>query len=213
VHAVELTAVSKRFGPVAALAAVSLAVEAGEAVGLFGPSGCGKTTLLRIVAGLETPDQGRVAILGRPAWGDGIALAPRERGIGMVFQDFALWPHLTVAGHLDFVLRGRRLSRAKRRERSEALLDLVGLRDRGRDRPAQLSGGEQQRVAIARALAPAPAILLLDEPFANLDAAIRDRIAAELIRRKRDERVAILIATHNREDLERLTDRVVMMGE
>jgi iron(III) transport system ATP-binding protein len=211
-RAVELTGVSKSFGGAVALAETTLAVAAGEAVGLFGPSGCGKTTLLRIAAGLETPDRGRVLIGGRPAAGDGVFLPPRERGIAMVFQDFALWPHLTVMGHLDFVLRGRALTRGQRRERIAAGLDLVELRERGRERPMRLSGGEQQRLAIARALATASPILLLDEPFANLDARLRERIVAELVRRKRAENVAILIATHSRDDLAILADRVVMMG-
>jgi ABC-type Fe3+/spermidine/putrescine transport system ATPase subunit len=209
---IELKALSKRFGTVEALPPTTLAISAGECLCLFGPSGCGKTTLLRLVAGLETPSTGEVLFDEKQVSGDTFFVPPRERDVGMVFQDFALWPHMPVQRHLNFVLADTKLSKAQREVRTNELLDLCRLNDRRRARPSQLSGGEQQRVSIARALATAPSLLLLDEPFAHLDSDTRDRIIAEILRRKREEGVTILLATHNEADAELLADRTVRMG-
>src|SRR5918997_3813726 len=162
IDAVDLT---KRFGRTAAVDAADLRVEAGELVALLGPSGSGKTTLLRLVAGFETPDSGTVRIGGRLVAGDGVWEEPDRRRIGMVFQDGALFPHLTVGENLAF---GR-----PRPGRAQECLALVGLADRAGSYPHELSGGERQRVALARALAVDPDVVLLDEPFASLDAGLR----------------------------------------
>lgn len=209
--AVELDHITKRFGEVTALSDVSLRVGQGEFLTLFGPSGCGKTTLLRLIAGLEVPDAGRVLIHGAVATDLTVIVPPADRGIGMVFQDLALWPHMRAARHIDFVLRGRGLSKAQRRERVDELLALSQLENRRRTYPNQLSGGEAQRLAIARALATDPGILLLDEPFANLDLPRRHRIIDEILRRKSDNGLTVIMATHNRQEAEDLSDAVFDM--
>ncbi|MBN2311089.1 MAG: ABC transporter ATP-binding protein [Candidatus Hydrogenedentes bacterium] len=212
--ALEVVGAAKRFGPVIAVQDLSLRIEPGQALALFGPSGCGKTTLLRVIAGLERPDAGRILIDGALAddSGRGPFMLPSRRGIAMVFQDFALWPHMRAKRHLDFVLRGRGLTRHERRERIARALDLCRLHDRRRAYPAELSGGEAQRLAIARALVVEPRILLLDEPFANLDVPLRECIIDELLRRKRDHTLTILLATHNREEAIRLAGRILYMN-
>ncbi len=208
---IELKALSKRFGTVEALPPTTLAVPAGECLCLFGPSGCGKTTLLRLVAGLETPSTGEVLFDEEQVSGDTFFIPPRERAVGMVFQDFALWPHMPVQRHLNFVLADTNLSKAQREVRTNELLEICRLNDRRHTRPSQLSGGEQQRVSIARALATAPSLLLLDEPFVHLDSDTRARIIAEILRRKREEGMTILLATHNESDVDQLADRRVRM--
>ncbi|MDX9975563.1 MAG: ABC transporter ATP-binding protein [FCB group bacterium] len=208
--AIELSNIAKAFGPLRVLRDVSLSVDAGEALAVVGASGCGKTTLLRIVAGLDAPDAGRVCLNDSVVSDDGVFVPPVERGVGMVFQDFALWPHMSVERHLDFVLRAQRIARNERRGRTDALLDLCRLEDKRRAYPAELSGGQQQRVGIARALATEPRILLLDEPFSNLDADLRDRIAQELLRRKRGG-LAMLLAVHAPEDAAALADRTIAL--
>ncbi len=209
---VELDHVTKRFGDLTVLSDVSLRVDQGDFLCLFGPSGCGKTTLLRLIAGLEVPDAGRILIHGTVATDHAMIVPPAERGVGMVFQDLALWPHMRAAKHIDFVLRGRGLSKAERRHRVDELLALSQLEDRRRTYPNQLSGGEAQRLAIARALATDPAILLLDEPFANLDLPRRRRITDEILRRKRDNGLTIVMATHNRQEAEDLSDAIFDMA-
>ncbi len=170
--AIDAVGVEKAFGRTRAVAGASLRVPSGELVALLGPSGSGKTTLLRVIAGFEAPDAGRVAIGGRPVAGDGAWVEPEHRRIGMVFQDGALFPHLTVAGNVGFG--------AGRSERVGECLELVGLADRAGDYPHELSGGERQRVALARALAADPEVVLLDEPFAALDAGLRDSLREEV---------------------------------
>ncbi|MGQ9558711.1 MAG: ABC transporter ATP-binding protein [Desulfurispora sp.] len=187
-----------------------LTVEAGEIVALVGPSGCGKSTVLRLLAGLERPRRGRISIGGRLMVGDGIFVPPERRGVGMVFQDFALFPHLTVEKNIAYGIN--RLPRAERRERLKALLALTGLAELVHRYPHQLSGGQQQRVALARALAPGPAVLLLDEPFSSLDAHLRDRLRGEVRRIIRAAGTTALFVTHDRQDVEALADRRVEMG-
>jgi iron(III) transport system ATP-binding protein len=210
-RAIEILGLTKRFAAVPVLRDFCLSVAAAEAVCLFGPSGSGKTTVLRLIAGLERPDTGSITI------GDTIVtdatrfIPPVARRIGMVFQDLALWPHMRVEKHLDFVLRGALPERATRRERITNLLDLCDLATRRRAYPGELSGGQQQRLAIARALANDPDILLLDEPLTNLEYELRDRFIAEFARRK-ENGATIVLATHERNEAEQITDRIVHMG-
>jgi iron(III) transport system ATP-binding protein len=203
-----LEGIRKRFAPDQPLAVddLSLDVNEGEILALLGPSGCGKTTTLRIVAGFEAPDAGVVRIRGAVMAGSGRFVAPEERGVGIVFQDYALFPHLTVADNVAFGLQ--RLARAARQERAAHVLELVGLGDLGRRFPHELSGGQQQRVAVARALAPAPALLLLDEPFSNLDADLRTQMRDEVERVLRDTGTTAIFVTHDQEEAFTLADRV-----
>jgi iron(III) transport system ATP-binding protein len=205
---VEVRAISKSFTPgVAVLRRVSLAVAPGEVVALLGPSGCGKTTLLRTIAGLERPDEGEVSVGGRVLTGPGGHVAPERRRVGMVFQDWALFPHLSVAANVGYGLdrAGRRSGRV---EESLALVGLEGLGDR---RPGTLSGGQQQRVALARALAPRPGVLLLDEPFSNLDSALRVEVRTEVHRLLGDLGVTTVFVTHDQEEAFVLGDQVAVM--
>jgi iron(III) transport system ATP-binding protein len=200
--------VSKRFGSTQAVDAAQLCVEKGEFVALLGPSGCGKTTLLRLIAGFESPDEGTIELVGRRVAGEGTWVAPERRRVGMVFQDYALFPHLTVADNVGFGV-ARRL----RRERLAATLELVGLGGYGRRYPHELSGGQQQRVALARALAPEPELVLLDEPWSNIDPLRRQSLRDELAAILRRAEVSVLLVTHDREEAFSLADRVALMHE
>lgn len=192
-----------------ALEGVDLGAEPGEVLAVVGESGSGKTTLLRLVAGLEVPDSGEVRIGRRTVAGPGSWIQPEKRGVGMVFQDFALFPHMTVRENVAYGLRS--VAPKERRERVEAMLDRVGLDGLGDRYPHQLSGGQRQRVAVARALAPEPGLLLLDEPFSNLDAPLkaelRNRIAALLAR----ARVTTILVVHEADDIFHLADRVAVL--
>ena len=210
-NAVELRNITKRFGQTTAVDGVSLTVAPGEAVCLFGPSGCGKTTALRLAAGLERPDAGQVLRQGVEVHATGRANPPEPGALGMVFQDRALWPHMRVERHLDFVLRDVLPGRTARRDRVHALLAACHLTPLRRAYPAALSGGEQQRLAIARALAADPPLLLLDEPFAHLDAALRDHFL-EAFRQRKHAGAALLVATHSRAEAEALADRIVELS-
>ena len=200
-----LDRVSKRFGPDVspAVDGLSLRVAEGEILALLGPSGCGKTTTLRLIAGLETPDAGTITLRGRPVAGPGHAVPPEERGVGIVFQDYALFPHLTVGDNVGFGL-----ARAARRDRVGDVIDLVGLGGLAARYPHELSGGQQQRVALARALAPAPAVMLLDEPFSNLDADLRAQMRDEVERILRSSATTAIFVTHDQEEAFTLADRV-----
>jgi iron(III) transport system ATP-binding protein len=200
--------VSKRFGSVQAVDDAHLCMEPGELVALLGPSGCGKTTLLRLVAGFEHPDAGEIRLGGKKVAGDGTWVAPERRRVGLVFQDYALFSHLTVAQNVGFGLQ-RRL----RRERIAELLDLVGLAKQGSRYPHELSGGQQQRVAVARALAPNPEVVLLDEPWSNIDPLLRASMRDELSQILRVAGATVLLVTHDREEAFSIADRVALMSE
>jgi len=203
----ELTGIEKRFGAERVLAGVSLALEPGEIVALLGPSGSGKTTLLRILAGFETADAGEVRL------GDERVdrLRPERRGFGMVFQHYALFPHLTVAGNVAFGLETRKLGRAELDRRVAAALARVDLAGFERRRIDELSGGQQQRVALARALAPGPRVLLLDEPLSNLDPTLRERTRRELAEELRAIGITTVLVTHEQEEAFELGERVAIL--
>jgi putative spermidine/putrescine transport system ATP-binding protein len=205
---VSLRGLSKHWGSVRALDDVSLEVGPGELVALLGPSGCGKTTLLRSVAGLETPDSGRVLIGGE----DVTARPARQRPIGMVFQGYVLFPNMTLRDNVGFPLKVRGAPAARVRARAAELLELVGLRDQADRYPHQVSGGQQQRAALARALAPEPAVLLLDEPLSALDALVRHRLRDEIRRIQQLVRITALYVTHDQAEALAIADRVAVMN-
>jgi len=204
--ALQVRGLSKRFGAAVAVDAVDLEVEAGGFTCLIGPSGCGKTTLLRMLAGLEVQTSGVIEIEGR----DVSACAPAARGVGMVFQSYALFPNLNVAENIAFGMRGR-AGAAERRARVEALLATVGLPGYEKRLPRQLSGGQQQRVAIARALATDPKILLLDEPLSALDPLIREQLRGELKALQRRLGVTTVMVTHDQAEALAVGDRIAVM--
>ncbi len=196
-----------RFGAVTVLDGVDLAVESGEVVALLGASGSGKSTLLRVVAGLLAPDAGRILIDG-----DDVARVPtHRRGVGMVFQDEQLFPHLDVRSNIGFGLRMARRPATEIASRTAAMLDLVGLTPLADRAVTDLSGGEAKRVALARALAPAPRVLLLDEPLTGLDADLHDRLAADLRGLLRTSGTTAVHVTHDRREAEVVADRIVTM--
>jgi ABC-type Fe3+/spermidine/putrescine transport system ATPase subunit len=180
--------------------------------GLLGPSGCGKTTLLRVIAGLEVADTGQVTLNGTVVSTTGrVLVPPHQRGLGFVFQDLALWPHLTVQENLDFVLGSSTLARAERHRRAQNALALVRMEEFSNRYPHQLSGGEQQRVALARAIVGEPRVLLLDEPLSSLDAELRADMRTELAQLQRTLNLTTVYVTHDREDAAVLADCVVQM--
>ncbi|MBL8172488.1 MAG: ABC transporter ATP-binding protein [Blastocatellales bacterium] len=208
----ELAAVTKRFAGRAAVENVSLTVAAGEIIALLGASGCGKTTTLRLIAGLETPDAGEIRLGGeRVAAAQQNIVPPHQRGIGFVFQDLALWPHLTVEGNLDFVLASGHMPKRERKARITETLRMVRAEAFIHRSPAQLSGGEQQRVALARALVGHPRLLLLDEPMAHLDAHLKAELLGELQALQQRLQLTTVYITHDRAEAERLTPRIMLM--
>jgi iron(III) transport system ATP-binding protein len=207
----EVEAVTRRFGARLALDRLSLALAQGEIGCLLGPSGSGKTTALRCIAGFETPDEGRIVCGGRPLAAAGVHVPAHQRGVGVVFQDHALFPHLTVRGNVEFGLHA--LPRRDRKVRATQMLERVGLGDRGDAWPAELSGGQQQRVALARALAPRPAVLLLDEPFASLDPALREKLVPEIRGLLKAEGITALAVSHDQHDAFGLADRIALLRD
>ncbi|ESS06315.1 MAG: ABC-type spermidine/putrescine transport system, ATPase component [uncultured archaeon A07HB70] len=207
----ELDDVSKSFGDEAVIDDLSLSVREGEILTLLGPSGCGKTTTLRLVAGLDRPDAGTVRLHGETVSGPESHVPPEDRGVGVVFQEFALFPHLTAAENVGFGLQDR--PEAEREARVAELLDLVGLADRGDAHPDELSGGQQQRVALARAIAPEPAVVLLDEPFSNLDVDLRVEMREEVRRILKTAGVTAVSVTHDQEEALSISDRVAVVND
>ncbi|WP_412065961.1 ABC transporter ATP-binding protein [Rhizobium sp. SYY.PMSO] len=204
---IELLNCSKRYGDINILDDVSIKIKTGEFITVLGPSGCGKTTTLRVIGGFIIPDSGRVSIRGREV----TTLPPYRRNIGVVFQNYALWPHMTVFENLAFGLRIRKLPReeiARRVDRALEMVQLTGLNDRY---PRQLSGGQQQRVAMARALAIDPEVIILDEPLSNLDRRLREELRIELKGLQRSLGVTMLFVTHDQEEALSMSDQVVVM--
>ncbi|CAM3631567.1 ABC transporter ATP-binding protein [Rahnella victoriana] len=188
---------------------VSFHIEAGEIVALLGPSGCGKSTVLRAIAGLIQPKAGQIDLGGQNL----AVVSARARGIGMVFQNYALFPHLTVAENIAYPLACQQISRAERKQRVEEMLALVRLNDFGNRLPRELSGGQQQRVAVARAIAGRPSLLLLDEPFGALDRALRFDLQVELLHLQKTLGITTLIVTHDQEEAQSLANRLVLMNK
>lgn len=208
----KLVEVSKRFGEHIAIDCASLEVPEAEVMALLGSSGCGKTTLLRLIAGLEVPDDGEIWIGGqRVAMKGHNTVPPQARKVGFVFQDLALWPHLTVAGNLDFVLRSCRWEKQARQKRIAEVLQLVHISAHADKYPHQLSGGEQQRTAIARALVAQSQLLLLDEPLSNMDADLKAALLHELRSLQQKLNITTLYVTHDGEEAATLAHRVALM--
>lgn len=209
-RAIELEAISLSFGTRQVLSDTTLFVEPGERLVLLGASGSGKSTVLRLVAGFLAPDRGAIR-LGTQLVAEGgrIVVPPERRGIGMVFQDLALWPHLTVHGNLAFGLKAQGIARAERARRIGGMLEMVGLSSFAGSRPSLLSGGEQQRVALARALVLQPDILLMDEPLSNLDEALSQQIRAEIVRLHSEFGFTLLYVTHRSDEALDVAERVV----
>nr|WP_262342916.1 ABC transporter ATP-binding protein [Haloplanus rubicundus] len=207
----ELDGVSKSYGTERVIEELSLSVHEGEILTLLGPSGCGKTTTLRLIAGLERPNGGEVALNGAAVSSPDRFVEPEDRGIGVVFQEFALFPHLTAAENVAFGLEA--WDADARERRVDELLDLVGLEAQGDSYPDELSGGQQQRVALARSLAPEPEVLLLDEPFSNLDVDLRVKMREEVRRILKETGVTAISVTHDQEEAMSISDRVAVMND
>jgi iron(III) transport system ATP-binding protein len=210
---IRLSNLVKRFDRTEAVAGVSLTVESGQALALLGPSGCGKTTTLKCIAGLEDPTSGEIHLDGRLVAGPNVSLPPEKREVGMVFQSYALWPHMTVFGNVAYPLEVRGVHRAEVRDKVHATLELVGLSGFGDRLPAQLSGGQQQRVALARGVVARPNILLFDEPLSNLDAKLRVHMRGELKTILSQLGVTAVYVTHDRTEAMAICDLIVLMND
>src|SRR5262245_47519567 len=207
--ALELASVTRRFGPVTAVERVDLAIDQNEFFALLGPSGSGKTTLLRIIAGLERPNEGEVRIAGQVV----TDLPPYRRHVGMVFQNFLLFPHKTVAENIVFPLRMQKLDKAKRDQHVGWIVERLHLKGLEARYPHELSGGQQQRVALARGLIARPALLLLDEPLANLDRELRSEMEVEIRRYQKELKIPFIYVTHNQEEALTMSDRIAVMRD
>ncbi|MFD1019140.1 ABC transporter ATP-binding protein [Thalassobacillus hwangdonensis] len=188
-----------------------LDIDQGEIISILGESGSGKSTVLRLLSGLETPSSGSIMINGKVMTDDRTFVLPEKRGIGMVFQDYALFPHMTVADNISFGLKG--YARAKKKQRVDEVLELVNMQKFKKRYPHELSGGQQQRIALARALAPEPSLLLLDEPFSNLDADLQIKIREELKQIIKKTGTTSIFVTHDREDSRAIADRIITMRD
>ena len=210
--AVSVEGISKRFGRITAVDDVSLMVEEGEFLAVLGPSGCGKSTLLRLIAGFERPDQGVLRLGGRLVDGPGIYVAPEDRRVGMVFQSYALWPHMSVAENIAYPLRVQKRSGADLAREVGDALAAVGLSGLAERRPADLSGGQRQRVALARCLAMKARVVLLDEPLANLDVHLRARMLSEIAAFRALSKATLIYVTHDQAEALGVADRVAVMA-
>ncbi len=213
--AIEIRNLTKRFGKVVAVDQLSLNIEAGEFLVLLGPSGCGKTTLLRCIAGLEEPDEGEIVIGEQVVFSfeRGIVVAPGQRQVGMVFQSYALWPHMTVYDNVGYGLRLQKVSREETRQRVDDVLHDLSMDGLGERYPFELSGGQQQRVALARLLATKPPVFLMDEPLSNLDARLRMDMRSELKRLHFDSGATTVYVTHDQTEALTMASRVAVMRE
>src|SRR5688572_32320948 len=210
---IHVEGVTKRFGAMVAVRALSLHVGEREFVTLLGPSGCGKTTLLRLLAGFTAPDEGAIRVGAVTLSTPSAVTPPERRGMGMVFQNYAVWPHRTVYQNVAFGLDVRRVPRAETRTRVARILELVNLGGLEERYPSQLSGGQQQRVALARSLVVEPSILLLDEPLSNLDAKLRERMRWELKELQRRTGITFVYVTHDQSEAMALSDRIAVMHQ
>ena len=210
-HEVTCERIGYRIDGNAILNDISFTAKSGSVTCLLGPSGSGKTTLLRIIAGMEWQSAGQVLLDGREISGDSEFLPPEQRGIGLVFQDYALFPHLSIIENVRFGLR--HLKRAARQEQAMRMLARVGLEHRANDYPNALSGGEQQRIALARALAPRPGVLLMDEPFSGLDSRLRDMMREETLGILRETKATSIIVTHDPEEALRMGDQIILLDQ
>jgi iron(III) transport system ATP-binding protein len=207
---IEIHNLFKRFRKVVAVNHIQLEVNKGEMLTLLGPSGCGKTTTLRCIAGLENPEEGDIVIDGKPMLSEGF-VQPSKRGIGMVFQNYAVWPHMKVFNNIVYGLRLQRISRRNIQEKAQQVLELVGLDGLEERYPGQLSGGQQQRVALARALVRNPKVLLLDEPLSNLDAKLREKMRFEIKSLVRRMAITSVYVTHDQGEAMVISDRIAVM--
>ena len=207
--AIELNEVYKTFGRVEAVRQLSLTVMSGDILVLLGASGCGKTTLLRLIAGLEVPEGGKITLNEQVVFANGRWVEPEKRGLGMVFQDYALFPHMSIADNIAFPLH--HATRAQKAERTAELLQLVGLEGLDKRFPHELSGGQQQRVALARALSARPSVILLDEPFSNLDATLRKTMREEVRRILQQTHTTAVFVTHDQEEAMAIGDQIAVM--
>jgi len=208
---IEIKNLFKRFKKVVAVNRIQLEVNKGEMITLLGPSGCGKTTTLRCIAGLETPEEGDIVIDGKPMLSQGF-VQPSKRGIGMVFQNYAVWPHMKVFNNIVYGLKIQKLSKRQIKDKGQKVLELVGLDGLGERYPSQLSGGQQQRVALARALVGNPKVLLLDEPLSNLDAKLREELRFEIKSLVRRMGITSVYVTHDQAEAMVISDRIAVMN-
>ena len=209
----QLKQLSKSYGQRQVVSNVDLAIDEGEVLSLLGPSGCGKTTILRMIAGLATPDSGRIEVGDRVFYDGHREMPVEDRHIGMVFQDYALWPHMTVAKNIAFGMRLRRKPAKEIQKRVDELLELVNLSGMGNRFTYQLSGGQQQRVAVARALATEPRVLLLDEPLSSLDTGLRETMRTELVQLFKRLKMTAINVTHDQDEAMAMSDRIMVLRE
>lgn len=212
---VDLKGIRKMYGTNTVIPGLDLEIKQNEFISLLGPSGCGKTTLLRMIAGLDDPTNGTIQIGGQVVCDDksGVNIPPEKRRLGMVFQSYAVWPHMTVKQNVEFPLKCQKVKKAEREERCLEALRAVRMEAYADRKPNQLSGGQQQRVALARALVARPKVLLLDEPLSNLDANLREEMCGEIEKLKKTHPMTMIYVTHDQSEAFRLSDRIALMSE